>query len=131
MPKVDLTITISIILAVCAIVVPTINTMLSNRHQLKMKRLDLTYEESKELRFYHQSIYENYLKCTMRCLNYPNEEALHSYSDYYSLALVYFPSELIGTILEINDYIVAKDRKSALHITNELSEKIRSIIKTA
>lgn len=44
MPKVDFTITISILLAICALFAPSFTAVITNRHQYKMRKLDLEYD---------------------------------------------------------------------------------------
>lgn len=44
MPKVDFTITISILLAICALFAPSITALINNHHQYKMRKLELTYD---------------------------------------------------------------------------------------
>ena len=130
MPKIDLTVTISVILAICAIVTPMITTMLSNKHQLKLKKLELEAESNKELRFYHQSIYENYLKYSMRRIHYGDAETIHNYADYYALALIYFPDDLIEIAKSVNKSIIENNQTGALLSFNSISNRIRNIIKT-
>lgn len=44
MPKIDFTITISILLAICALFAPSITAVITNHHQYKMRKLDLEYD---------------------------------------------------------------------------------------
>ena len=44
--KIDFTLTLSILIAVIALVSPIITTVINNRHQLKLKKIDM-YEEAK------------------------------------------------------------------------------------
>ena len=48
MPKVDLTVTISVIIAICAIISPIITTILNNRHLYKIRKLDEAAQSSKK-----------------------------------------------------------------------------------
>lgn len=45
MPTIDTTITISIILAICALFAPSITAWINNRHQYKMRTLELQHDE--------------------------------------------------------------------------------------
>lgn len=47
MPKIDPTITISIILAICALFAPSITAIINNRHQYKIRKLELQYDIQK------------------------------------------------------------------------------------
>lgn len=52
MPKVDLTVTISVIIAICAIISPIITTLLNNHHICKMRKLDDAAQLQKDSYFY-------------------------------------------------------------------------------
>ena len=130
MPKLDLTVTISVILALCATITPSITTFLNNRHQLKMKKLELELQEKKELLFYRREVYENYLKYTMRCIHRDDNESAHLYDEYYALALIYFPSELTPVLMDINQCVTTRNGFQSLDAFNELSKNVRGILKT-
>ncbi len=123
--NVDLTITISVILAVCALISPICTSLINNRHQQKMKLLELREEARKEDLFYHRNIYENYLKNAMKCLHEPDTQSLHDYAESYALALIYFPHEYKDSLILINDSIVKRNGIDALSDLNKLSEFVR------
>ena len=56
MPKVDFTITISILLAICALFAPSITALINNHHQYKIRELELTYDAQMH---YSDLIYKN------------------------------------------------------------------------
>lgn len=58
----DLTITVTSILGIAAIISPIVTSIINNRYLLKMRRLDAKIEQEKELSFYTREIFENYLK---------------------------------------------------------------------
>lgn len=128
MPKVDLTITVSVILAVCAIVSPVLTTLINNRYQLKLKRIDMKLEQEKASYFYKRGIYEDYLKITGKCVTYASQEALQEYGQTYSLALIYFPDDLIPEIVHINNCISVKDWSQARTCLTKLAPKIRTML---
>lgn len=127
--KVDLSITISVILATCAIVVPLLTTILNNRHIRKMRKLELELEAKKQAYFYRRGIYEDYLKNTSRCISCGNAETYGNYGESYSLALLYFPKELIPELQSINLHI--REAQYFSLVRNEfdnLAPKIRAIL---
>lgn len=130
MPNIDLTITVSVILALCAIIVPCVTTWINNRHQLKMRTLEIKLQEKKESSFYQRSIYENYLKNTMRCIHCDNQESMHLYDESYALALIYFPAKFTDSLIQINQCIVTRNGYDSLSAFNELSKEIRKLLKT-
>lgn len=54
--KIDSTITISIVLAICALFAPSLTAIINNKHQYKMRKLELFHDE--QLRNY-DTLYRN------------------------------------------------------------------------
>lgn len=130
MPKVDITITISVVIAVCAIISPIITTLLNNRHLYKMKKLDMKLEAEKSSHFYKRGIYEEYLKLAGKCVANANDDSMQEYGEIYLLALVYFPEELRPELTRINTLICSYSWKAARPALDELAPKICTILQT-
>lgn len=128
MPKIDLTITISVVIAVCAIISPVITTLLNNHHVYKMKKLDLKRESEKSSYFYKRGVYEEYLKRAGKCVADANHDCMREYGETYLLALVYFPEELRPELIAINDYISKFSWKEARSALDGLAPKICTIL---
>ena len=109
MPKLDLTITISVILAFAAIISPIATTLLNNRHQLKLKRLELKEKRYAELVIYRRQIFENYLRCAGKFSKSANPEESAEYGEAFFLAYLYAPSELRPLMENLDDCIVKYD----------------------
>jgi len=99
MPKLDLTISISVILAVCAIISPIATAIINNKHQINLKKLEYAHKVAETSLFYKRGIYEDYLRCVGKCFSSRTQEALQEYGKTYALALIYFPASLIPTVL--------------------------------
>lgn len=104
-PKIDLTITISVIVALAAIVSPIFTTIINNRHQSKLKRMELNQKQFESTILYKRTIFENYLKYTGRCVKYSDPESLKEYGEYYFLALTYAPDNIGSLMIKINSAI--------------------------
>ena len=128
MPKIDLTITISVVIAVCAIISPVITTLLNNHHLYRMKKLDLKRESENSSYFYKRGVYEEYLRCAGRCVANATSETMQEYGKIYLLALVYFPEELRDELICINDYINQHDWRDARPALDGLAPKICTIL---
>ena len=61
--RLDSTITLSLVLGISAIFVPTITSVLNNRHDLKMKKLIIDNDKKEKLNEYKISLIENFLTC--------------------------------------------------------------------
>ena len=106
MPKVDLTITISVIVALAAIISPVLTAILNNRHQLKLKRLELEQQKYEQAVLYKRNIFENYLKGVSALSHYNNtRENCNLYSENYPLAFMYLPPEIQKLMTAINDLV--------------------------
>lgn len=128
MPKIDLTVTISVILAFCAIVTPSITTFLNNRHLYRMEKLRLEHSARKESLIYQRSIYEDYLKGVGGYIHYGDSNAQTLYGKAYPLALVYFPSNLIPSISSINELLRSSKMDEATTELERITPQIKQIL---
>lgn len=63
MPKIDLTVSISVIVALCAIISPMLVAIINNRHALKVKEIELSYSlKEKQLTTLYQDKFTAYEK---------------------------------------------------------------------
>lgn len=113
MPEIDLTISISVILAVCAIISPIATTLINNRYQLKLKDLEYQQKEKESSFFYRRGVYEDYLRCTGKCIAHPTRENIQEYGKIYALALIYFPENLIADLESLHTEIYEERWDSA------------------
>ena len=128
MPKVDLTVTISVIIAICAIISPIVTTLLNNHHLYKMRKLDDAAQLRKDSYFYKRGVYEDYLRYTSQCLTNPSASTLNEYGKTYALALIYFPDELQEQLIAINEAINHYMWSNALSDLNRIAPVIRKQI---
>ena len=110
MPKFDLTISISVILALCAIVSPIITCIIINIHQTKIRKLEL--------------------KHAGRCIYYADADALKDYGEHYYSALMYAPEDLKSDMIEANRLMLNDQWNDASVIIEKLSTKIHTILQT-
>lgn len=99
MPTVDLTVSISVILAVCALVSPAITAIINNRHQYRMKQLELAHQEKMEEKAHQREIYESYIRSAGACIQRPSPEALQNYGSCSALAAYYVPDDVRPNVL--------------------------------
>lgn len=93
--KFDSTITITVVIAISAIISPIITTLLNNHHLYKMRKLDDETELRKTSYFYKRGIFEDYMRYAGQCVTHATSDALENYGATYALALIYFPDELL------------------------------------
>ena len=61
MPKIDLTITISVIVALCAIISPIFTTLLNNRYLFKLEESKQKQKSYENTVLHKREIFENYM----------------------------------------------------------------------
>lgn len=127
--KFDLTVTITAILGIAAIISPIATALINNHHQLKLKQLEYQQHEKESSFFYKRGIYEDYLRFTGECVSVPDHDSLQAYGKIYGLALIYFPEELIPDLEELNHSIHDSRSFNRTTLFNELAPKIRAILK--
>lgn len=125
MPSIDLTITISTILGLSSVVVPSITTLLNNRHLYKMKKLEEAAELRKSSYFYKRGIFEDYLRYTGQCITNASVDPIENYGASYALALIYFPEDFQDKIIALNADIRSYKWENALQKLNDLAPLIR------
>lgn len=128
--KIDLTVTISVIIALCAIVSPVLTTIINNCHQTKIKKLELKQQEYRNTIIHQRDFFENYLKHAGRCIYYADSEALKDYGEHYFSALMYAPDDLKADMIEANQLMLKDDWDNASVLIEKLTAKIRAIQQT-
>jgi len=127
MPKFDLTVSISVILALCAIISPIFTAIINNRHQTKMKRMELSPQECRDTILYHRDVYENYLKHAGRCIYHANHDALKDYGEYYYAALMYAPHDIQNDMIKANKFMLEDKYDEAYPIIEVIAAKLHAI----
>ena len=130
MPKIDLSITISAILALAAIISPLFTAMINNRHQLRLKKLDLKQQHIENTILYKRKIFECYLKYVGRCINFSDRDAQKDYGEYYFLALAYAPDDIRDLMVEINHQMSICHFNEATELLEKITPKIHAMLQT-
>jgi len=105
MPKIDLTVTISVIVALAAIISPILTAIINNRYQLKLKKMELLQQEYERCVLYKRDILESYLQHAGNCIVHSSHDSLHKYGEFYLRALMYVPDNLYSQMIDANQNI--------------------------
>ena len=108
--KLDLTVTVSVIIALSAILSPIIVAVINNRYNLKLKKIE--FASDKKI-----NSFETYLSNLRIYLNYPKPEKYNMYRNAMSTAILYASQSTLKIIFEIDDCI--SDNKLG-NINNEI-----------
>lgn len=129
MLNVDMTITISVIVALAAIVSPVITALINNAHDSKIHKIDLKQHEKENTVLYKRKIFEDYVRAAGTLAELPNTPNAVSYGGAYLPALMYAPCELQTKMVEVNDLLVQREYHAAIgpleDITRQISELLR------
>ncbi len=128
--KVDLTITVTAILGIAAIISPIATAIINNRYQLKIKKLELQQKHLESTTYYIRSIFENYLRYAGRCIYNADLDARKDYGEYYFLALSYAPESLSNSFININTAIYQNDYERAISLLEKLKPEINKLLQT-
>lgn len=128
MPDIDITITISVIVTLCAIISPIATTIINNYYQMRLKNLDLEQNNIENTILYKRTVFENYLKYAGRCIAYANDSARKDYGEYYFLALLYAPHELRSDMIQAHKAMDDNNWTSATLSFEKLTPKIHDLL---
>ena len=130
MPKLDLTVTVSVIIALCSIISPIITTIINNKHQTIHKKIELSEQRYQNTIIYKRNIFENYLKYAGSCITNPNRTTLSEYGERYLLALMYAPTDIQNDMKNAHNHIKNRKWETAKNIFEELTPKIQNLLQT-
>lgn len=99
--SVDLTITVSIIIALCAIVSPIIVAIINNRHNIKIRYIDIAND-------YKMKAFEKYLDDVRKLTSSDNENLIYIYNQSFSSAMLYASSNTLQFMFEIDSLISSR-----------------------
>lgn len=94
----DLTVTVSVIIALCAIISPIIVALINNRHQIRMKQLEIA-------RSHKINAFEIYLGCFEKCIKTKSNANINNYSDAFGNAMLYASSSTRTIMLKVDNAI--------------------------
>ena len=128
----DLSITISAIIAIAAVISPILTAVINNFHQKNMKKIELEREYNEKTISYQKSIFEDYLHKAGDFIgaNCSTAEASKAYTNAYLVALLYAPIDLQKLMHEADDYIEIAETNNAMAAFEKLIPAIQEYLKT-
>lgn len=128
MPTLDLSFTITAIIAICALVSPIITTLINNHHQKVMKQLEYQEEEKVHNAERKRQIYENYIRAAGSCVQMLCRENLSEFGKYSSQILCYVPDDMQEDIIALEKLIIEHNTVKALNLLDNIVLKLRPIL---
>lgn len=125
--QIDLTVSISVILALSAILSPIIVSIINNHHQLKIKRIEINEK-------YIISAFQNYLSKLEECISFNVVDYYQEYNKAFGQALLYASPKSKELMKQIDLIIKINKQQDLSAIVNpemifELSDSLRNDIR--
>lgn len=131
MPKIDLTISITVIVAIAAIISPVITTLLNNHYQLKIKKMEMQQKQYEDTVLYRRQVIENYLQALSVIMQNFSRSNLEIYAKYYSIAYLYLPDTIQEEMSNINHEIYSVGGSCTPekfnHLITEINKELRKL----
>lgn len=128
--KYDLSMTISAIIAVVAVISPIFTAIINNSHQRKMKKIELAQLQYERDILHRKEIFEDYLRKAGNHIGTEcaSVETSKEYNNAYLLALLYAPISLRHEMMSVNDFVKQDDSESAIFEFEKLIPEIQEYI---
>lgn len=120
--KFDFTVSFALLLTLCSIVLPTITTILNNRHQIKMREMDFNLDKK-------FSVIETYIESVGNCLELCSRVNLSQYNKSKGMLYLYVPKKLYKQINELDICIQNQQLNTAKSLFNMLCIDLSNVIK--
>lgn len=117
---------ISCITLAAAILCPVLTAWINNKHQLKLKKLELEDAARKDEENHKREIIEQYLISAGRCLKESYAENFSTYAGYYAIAFQYVPQDLHKKMQELHEDILESDDATAIDTFTSLATKLQA-----
>lgn len=128
MPKVDLTVTISVIIALCAILSPILTAIINNCHDTKLKKLEYEHLEREEERKHEREMYEGYIRAAGSCIQYPGKEQKANFGEHSSLLVYAVPDdEIRDDMILLEKIIDMNDKTRSVDLLVRISGRLRQV----
>lgn len=120
--KFDFTVSFALLLTLCSIVLPTITTILNNRHQIKMREMDFNLDKK-------FAVIETYIESVGNCLELCSRVNLSQYNKAKGMLYLYVPKKLHKQINELDICIQNQQLNTAKSLFNTLCIDLSNVIK--
>ncbi len=120
LPQIDLSLTVTAIIALAAIISPVIVAILNNHHQFKMKKLEITSSQKFD-------VIEKYLASAGRVIELNSTRNSIEYESNKGLLYLYIPQSTWGIIDDLDSAINNNDLPRARKL---LSKACKELAKT-
>ena len=119
--------TITIVISVAAFVMPAVTTLISNIHQLIMKKIEQKQAKFERTELYKQKVFEEYLRSVGEYIGSDGSNKYFAqYTKAYLTALLYAPNDICETMGAIHKLLDEANFKKATSSIESLIEQVSS-----
>lgn len=124
MPTVDLTVTITTILALVAIISPVLTAIIDNIFRLIIKHSENKQKRYEQNTLHKRELFENFLSAFNEVCHLQNVDAVRRYASSYSLVYIYLPKCVRDDLGLVNLLIGRRDWDEAIKYVDAISMDI-------
>lgn len=128
MPNLDLSFTITAIIAICSLVSPIATAVINNHHQKSMKKLEYQEQEKQRKIERKREIYEDYVRAAGACIQHTNPEALSEFARHSAQILCYVPDDLVNDVQLLERLVTDNNQNLAQDRLNFIISKLRPLL---
>lgn len=112
------------ITAITAILAPIFVAVINNRHQYKLKKMELMQKSYEQSVLHKREIFEKFLSAFNKACQLQTEDAVSEYSSCYSLVYIYLPKPVRDELGKINLLIKQNDWSEVIKYVDRISMDI-------
>lgn len=124
MPTVDLTVTITTVLALVAIISPVLTAIIDNIFRLILKHSENKQKRYEQNALHKREIFENFLSAFNEVCHLKDNDTISRYASSYSLVYVYLPKNVQHDLATVNLLIEKRDWNEAIKYVDLISTDI-------
>lgn len=124
MPTVDLTVTITTVLALVAIISPVLTAIIDNIFRLILKHSENKQKRYEQNTLHKREIFENFLSAFNEVCHLKDNDTISRYASSYSLVYVYLPKNVQHDLATVNLLIEKRDWNEAIKYVDLISTDI-------
>lgn len=112
-----------------SIISPAITTILANRHQLKLRKLDIQEKHTDAYTSARSIAIENFISNVGKCLAYPELSSVEKCGEHFFQVYAYVPQSLWTSLDNLYETINNKRWAEARPLFNEISKSLACLLK--
>lgn len=126
--KVDLTVTISVILGCAAVISPMLTAIINNWHDSAVRRQERREQARKETVGYKKDVLEKYLQYASVYIQ--TQRSLDSYAAAYSVAYLYVPEDVRELMAQLDRIIMQETFQEQYEAFIPVLKRVTAILQT-